>query len=148
MKKLITTILLALSLCPCLADNSIQRKMQNEFWNKPGVGENFRSIALVTAIWEDYKVGANDRQAQAYYNDVLTVKNKYCAFSDVKSVTNCKYATRTLDNMATIGKINIFSGSDNFYKAVNTLKTLKITIDDKEINYLDKELANIILGMF
>lgn len=133
---------------PCFADNSIQRKMQQEFWSNPKIVERFNSIAKVVFTWEDYQTWKSNTEALTTYGDLLAIKKKYCSLTDVISSNNCKYAILATNNFVRIGEIDVFSGVDEIEKARKVLKDYPIIVDDSVIKDLDERLLQIILLAF
>ncbi len=148
MKKILVAAFLVFLALPVLADNSVQRKMKEEYLQNPSTVKGAIAVSSILLIWEDYQLSQKDKQADSIYNGLLKLKEKYCAHSITNDLTNCKYTTKIINNITLIGENNIFTNNEDFSRALQIWKSHKIIIDDKDINNLDKKILNIIIQMF
>ncbi len=147
MKKIFVIIFLFFISLPVFAANLAQQKLKKEFWSNPTLVNKFNTMAKTVFIWQDYYLSKNDTDSDTYFNDIIKTKAKYCSQNDIKSSKNCKYSTKVSNNFIKIGELNIFE-IEKFEKATDILNKNPIVIDDSDIQYLDKDLIQVIVLLF
>lgn len=149
MKKILITGLFILLALPVFASNTLQQQAEKEFFNNPEIFLRYKASASIFLIWQDYQTFKDSPETLTGYGYLLSLKDKYCKFTDTKSKINCKYINQLTTNMSKIGNYNLMDGQAELYiKILKEYQSSKIIIDDNDYQYLDPKILNIIIRTF